>query len=122
MKIVKVREGLFQVFSDKIREGMTLDKLSGMVYIVENKDEAYTCSCPAFRYRGGECKHVQICKEEPKPEEKRENSAKALNFIATHPEEMCEVIIELFGQELITKMLEQGDIFEYNHRNYRVLE
>ena len=122
MKIVKVREGLFQVFSDKIREGMTLDKLSGMVYIVENKDGAYTCSCPAFRYRGGECKHVQICKEEPKPEEKRENSAKALNFIATHPEEMCEVIIELFGQELITKMLEQGDIFEYNHRNYRVLE
>jgi len=123
MKIKKIRDGLFQVFSDKIREGFSLEKLPEMVYVVEEKTGGeWDCNCPAKRFRPGDCKHIQICKEDPKPEEKRDNSAKVLNFIATHPEEMCEVIIELFGQEVITKMLEQGDIYEYNHRNYRVLE
>jgi len=123
MKVQKIREGLFQVFSDRIREGMGVEKMSGMVYVIEEKEGGeWDCNCPAKRFRPGDCKHITLCKADPSSEAKGDKFKEALNFIATHPEEMCEVVIELYGQELINKMLKQGDIFEYKNRQYRVLE
>lgn len=35
---------------------------SDNVYVVRRTGDTYTCSCPAFMYRKGECKHIQFVK------------------------------------------------------------
>ncbi len=36
----------------------------GAYYLVELKNNQWTCSCPFFEHRQTECKHIRNCQEE----------------------------------------------------------
>jgi hypothetical protein len=36
----------------------------GAFFLIEFKEDNWTCSCPDFKYRNHECKHIRECKDE----------------------------------------------------------
>lgn len=80
---------------------------------------AGTCDCPAFKFRGGQgCKHLEQVRsgEQKNTQPKRQN---ALRFIENNSGIDAVTVDELFGEQLMKRMIVEGEIYEVKGQ-YRI--
>jgi len=44
--------------------GLTVLGDSGVAYTVAATEDGVTCTCPAFKFRAGECKHINFVRHQ----------------------------------------------------------
>lgn len=95
----------------------------GKFYNVNLKEN--NCNCPAYLFRakrlGADCKHLIAVKEKYKKDNKGNSEKKILDFVKKKGEVDSVELIEMFNEEEVNKLLDEGALIEVKGK-IRVLE